>query len=104
MLRDGPQALMVPNIAVAPDAQGKGYGRPMMTFAEMEACRRGSAELRLFVNALMAENIALYRHLGFVEIERVQTEGDHRCYLCLARPVAQGMVGGNPSTVQEEAC
>src|SRR4051812_43215094 len=67
MLRDGPQALMVPNVAVAPAAQGLGYGRRLFDFAEMEARRRGYIELRLFVNALMTENIALYRHLGFVE-------------------------------------
>jgi ribosomal protein S18 acetylase RimI-like enzyme len=99
MLRDGPQALMLPNIAVAPAAQGKGYGRQLLTFAEMEARRRGYEELRLFVNTLMTENIALYRHLGFVQIERIQTEDKHRSYLCLARPVGCDLVNGGPATM-----
>jgi ribosomal protein S18 acetylase RimI-like enzyme len=104
MLRDGPQALMMPNLAVAPAAQGKGYGRRLIDFAETEARRRGYAELRLFVNSLMTENIALYHHLGFVEIERIQTEGELRSYLCLARPVARGVFDRDCTAMPEEAC
>ena len=89
MLRDGPQALLMPNIAVAPEAQGEGYSRRLMTFAEMEACRRGFDELRLFVNTLMTENIELYRHLGFIDRERIEGAGEHRTYLCMAKSVAQ---------------
>lgn len=87
MLRDGRHALMVPNIAVAPAAQGKGHGRRMLDFAATEARRRGFAELCLFVNALMTENIALYNHLGFVEVDHINREDENRTYRCLARPV-----------------
>src|SRR4051812_39072618 len=93
MLRDGPQALMVPNLAVVPAAQGKGYGRKLLTFAEMEARRRGFAELRLFVNTLMTENIESYRHVGFVEIERMAVR-------CLLGALAAGSCLADTDTLQ----
>jgi ribosomal protein S18 acetylase RimI-like enzyme len=88
MLTDGPDALMIPNIAVAPAAQGKGHGRRLLAFAEAEAKRRGFPEIRLYVNALMTENIALYQHLGFAEIGRVHGEEPDRNYLCMAKTVS----------------
>jgi ribosomal protein S18 acetylase RimI-like enzyme len=88
VLKDGPEALLIPNIAVAPAAQGKGYGRQLIAFAEAEARRRGYGEVRLFVNALMVENVALYQHLGFSQIGRVQAEEHGRIYLSMAKPVS----------------
>jgi len=87
VLRGGPEALLIPNVAVAPAAQGKGYGRRLIAFAESEARRRDCRDIRLFVNALMVENVAFYRHLGFVEIERIGEAGD-RVYFCMAKPVS----------------
>ena len=87
MLRDGPDALLIPNIAVAPVAQGKGHGRRLLAFAEAEARRRGYGEVRLFVNALMIENIAMYRHLGFVASGRIQGDGRDRVYVRLTKPI-----------------
>ena len=88
VLKDGPEALLIPNVAVAPSAQGKGYGRQLLAFAEDEAKRRGFREIRLLVNALMVENIALYQHLGFREIERFQDERAGRVYIVMAKLVA----------------
>jgi len=88
LLKDGPEALLIPNIAVAPPAQGQGYGRRLITFAEAEARRRGYDEVRLFVNALMVENIALYQHLGFAQITRIQGEDSDRVYLLMAKPIS----------------
>src|SRR5918998_3428312 len=51
MLRDGPDALLIPNIAVMPAAQGNGHGRQLLAFADVEGHRRGYGEVRLFVNA-----------------------------------------------------
>ncbi len=53
--------------AVDPDRQGEGIGRVLLTHAEDEARARGVAELRLYTNALMMENRALYAHLGYAE-------------------------------------
>src|SRR3712207_5372746 len=36
-----PGAMLLDNIAVAPTAQGKGYGRLLLDFAEQEARRQG---------------------------------------------------------------
>jgi ribosomal protein S18 acetylase RimI-like enzyme len=88
VLKDDPEALMIPNIAVAPVAQGRGHGRRMLAFAEAEAKRRGYQEIRLYVNALMTENIALYQHLGFIEIGRVHGDEPDRVYLSMAKPVS----------------
>jgi GNAT superfamily N-acetyltransferase len=59
--------LLLDNVAVAPAAQGKGYGRALVAFAEAEARRRGHATLRLYTHVLMTENLVLYRRLGFEE-------------------------------------
>jgi ribosomal protein S18 acetylase RimI-like enzyme len=90
VLKDDPEAeaLRIPNIAVAPAAQGRGHGRRLLDFAEQEAKRRGYREMRLFVNALMSENIAFYQHLGFVEIGRVHGDEPDRVYLAMAKPVS----------------
>ena len=65
VLKDGPEALLIPNIAVALAAQGRGYGRRLIAFAEAEARRHGYCEVKLVVNVLMGENVAIYQHLEF---------------------------------------
>jgi galactokinase len=62
--------LLVENVAVEPARQGEGLGRALLAFAEDEAVRRGLPELRLYTNAAMTENIALYGRLGWEEYER----------------------------------
>lgn len=81
LVGDRPEALLLENVAVAPAAQGKGYGRQLIAFAEEAARRRGYGELRLYTNVLMTENIALYQRLGFVEIGRIHEKGFHRVYM-----------------------
>ena len=88
MLKDGPEALLIPNIAVAPAAQGQGYGRRLIAFAELEARRHGYREVKLVVNALMGENVAIYQHLGFREVERIHEEEPDRVYVVMAKPVS----------------
>ena len=69
------------NVAVRLAAQGKGYARALIAFAEEEAARRGCDVLRLYTHALMVENIALYQRLGFAEIGRIQEKGFDRVYM-----------------------
>jgi ribosomal protein S18 acetylase RimI-like enzyme len=78
VLTERPESFLLQNVAVAPAAQGQGYGRRLITFAEDEAKRRGYDELRLYTNVLMGENIALYQHLGFREIGRIHEQGFDR--------------------------
>ncbi len=81
VLEETPDGLLLDNIAVAPDQQGKGHGRTLLEFAEAEATRRGWNEIHLYTNALMTENIALYRRIGYVETSRVTEKGFDRVYM-----------------------
>ncbi|MFF4620022.1 GNAT family N-acetyltransferase [Nonomuraea jabiensis] len=67
--------LLVENVAVRPDRQGKGLGRALMAYAEEEARRLGLPALRLYTNTKMTANIALYESLGYVETGRMGVEG-----------------------------
>jgi GNAT superfamily N-acetyltransferase len=60
-----PDHLMLENLAVAPAHQGQGLGRQLMARVEAVAAELGHAEIRLYTNARFAENIALYRRLGY---------------------------------------
>jgi N-acetylglutamate synthase-like GNAT family acetyltransferase len=60
----------IANIAVDPDSQGQGMGGALMNFAESKARENGFSELHLATHVLLAENISLYRHLGWQETAR----------------------------------
>jgi ribosomal protein S18 acetylase RimI-like enzyme len=57
--------LLIENLAVAPDFQGRGYGRRLAMHAEELARSLGHGEIRLYTNKLFAANVALYRRLGY---------------------------------------
>jgi ribosomal protein S18 acetylase RimI-like enzyme len=69
-----PDHLLIVNVAVAPAFQGRGLGRLLMAHAERLALDAGFAEVRLYTNSLMAENIALYKRLGY-RVDREQPFG-----------------------------
>lgn len=81
VLEETPAGFLLDNIAVLPECQGEGHGRILMEFAEAEAGRRGFREIHLYTHALMTENIALYRRVGFVETHRVSEKGYDRVYM-----------------------
>jgi ribosomal protein S18 acetylase RimI-like enzyme len=81
VLEDAPDHLWIDNVAVEPALKGQGIGRRLLAFAEAEAHRRGLPGLRLFTNARMASNIALYARLGYVETERRKEDGFSRVYM-----------------------
>lgn len=64
--------VMIWSVAVAPAHQRRGLGRRLMAFAEARARALRRPELRLFTNARMEGNIALYRRLGYGETRREQ--------------------------------
>ncbi len=86
ILEDGDGGLLLDNLAVSPAAQGRGYGRALIAFAEQEARRRGHAAIRLYTNALMTENLALYGRLGFRRTGHVAEKGYERVYMAKALP------------------
>ena len=62
--------VMIWSVAVSPDHQRRGLGRRLMAFAETRARELQRPELRLFTNARMEGNVALYRRLGYTETRR----------------------------------
>lgn len=58
------------NIAVAPSAQGKGYGRALMQEFLEQSERLNAEEAWLEVRASNTAAISLYESLGFNEIDR----------------------------------
>lgn len=76
-----PDCLLLDNIAVSPGAQGKGYGRHLLRFAEDEARRRGLAAIRLYTQEKMTENMGIYRRHGYVETHRAEEIGLKRVFM-----------------------
>lgn len=65
-----PDHLLLYSIAVRPNRQGEGHGLRLLAFGDERAMEQGLAEVRLFTNALMHRNIAIYSRWGFVEVGR----------------------------------
>ncbi len=63
------------NLAVEPDCGGRGFGPRLVAEAERRARETGKARMRLYTNALMARNIALYARLGYRETGRRENAG-----------------------------
>jgi ribosomal protein S18 acetylase RimI-like enzyme len=76
-----PDAYFIDNIGVDPKCQGGGLGRCLIDHAVSQADRLGLPALRLYTNALMSENLAMYAHIGFVETHRALEKGFHRVYM-----------------------
>ena len=75
-----PDHLFVENIAVDPERQSRGVGRALLTYADQAAREAGLIELRLYTNAAMTENLAIYPHLGWHETGRRTERGFERIY------------------------
>ena len=86
ILLDAGNALLLDNLAVAPDAQGMGFGRLLMDFAEQQAIGAGFDAIRLYTNEAMTENITLYGRRGYVETHRAEEFGLRRVYMTKQLP------------------
>jgi ribosomal protein S18 acetylase RimI-like enzyme len=64
------EGLAVDNVAVDPSHQGSGVGKALLQHAEAKARRRGFASIYLYTHERMAENLALYSRIGYVEYDR----------------------------------
>ncbi len=84
VLENQADALLLDNVAIRPDRQGRGHGRRLVAFAEDTARERGFAIIRLYTHVRMTENIALYTRLGFAETGRMTEKGFERVYMTKA--------------------
>jgi len=73
-------AMMLENVAVHPDAAGRGIGRALIAFCEEEARRAGLPAVTLYTNAAMIENLAIYPRLGYMRTGRRTEDGFDRVY------------------------
>jgi GNAT superfamily N-acetyltransferase len=80
VLVDRPDHLLLDNIAVGPDAQGRGVGALLLKLAEREGLRRGHTEIRLYTNEAMTENLDYYPRRGYRETHRGAQDGYQRVY------------------------
>ncbi len=76
-----PDHLLIENVAVDPRFQGAGLGRFLLDFAETEARRQNLAELRLYTNEKMTENVAMYLKRGYRETDRRALEGRRAVFM-----------------------
>jgi len=80
VLKNKKSFILLDNIAVLPFFQGKGLGKKMISYAEWYAHKKGIREIQLYTNALMTENILMYKKLGFIEYDSRYESGYHRIY------------------------
>jgi GNAT superfamily N-acetyltransferase len=66
-----PDHLWIENLAVAPERQGRGYGRLLLAHVEKRAVDTGRFEIRLQTNQAFAANVALYAKLAYA-IDRTE--------------------------------
>jgi ribosomal protein S18 acetylase RimI-like enzyme len=64
------EGFFIDNVAVHPSHQGIGVGRTLLEHAEIAARDCGFDSIYLYTHALMAENLALYARVGYVEYDR----------------------------------
>ncbi len=74
------ESWLLENVAVAPDAQGKGLGRRLISHAEQMAQGAGAKAVVLYTNARMEANLRLYPRLGYVETGASNEHGLDRVY------------------------
>ena len=72
--------LLLETVAVAPGAQGKGYGRLLLERAECDAVELGLTEVRLYTNEAMTENLSFYPRHGYRETGRALQDSFRRVF------------------------
>ena len=75
------EGFYIDNVAVDPSVQGGGVGRALLERAESEARDAGFESIYLYTHELMAENLALYARIGYLEFDRRLKDGARIVYL-----------------------
>lgn len=66
----GADHLLIENLAIRPDCQGRGLGDRLLRHVEALAGEGRFGEIRLYTNARFEANLAFYAKRGFSEYER----------------------------------
>jgi N-acetylglutamate synthase-like GNAT family acetyltransferase len=72
--------LLLETVAVAPTAQGSGYGALLLDRAERDAAELELPKVRLYTNEAMTENLTFYPRHGYRETGRAVEDGFRRVY------------------------
>ncbi|MBO0678600.1 GNAT family N-acetyltransferase [Mycolicibacterium sp. S2-37] len=75
-----PDHVLLDTVAVAPDAQGSGFGALLLARAEDDARELGVPEVRLYTNLAMTENQTFYPRHGYTESGRGHEDGYDRVF------------------------
>ncbi|GAB0119259.1 GNAT family N-acetyltransferase [Acidisoma sp. 7E03] len=82
---------LIYSVAVAPAFQGQGHGIRLLRHAEDLVRAAGHGEIRLYTNARMERNIALYQSFGYRETGRRPNPHRPGWFLVdMAKPLASG--------------
>ena len=73
-------AILLESVAVLPAAAGCGIGKALIRFCEEMAHQQGFCRVRLYTNAKMLENLAIYPRLGYVQVDRLTEDGFDRVF------------------------
>ena len=68
-------SLLVENVAVRPDQQGRGIGKKLLHHAEQLALSLGFDSVQLYTNSAFEANLQFYARLGYQEFQRVTITG-----------------------------
>lgn len=74
-------AMLLDNVAVSPAAQGGGFGRKLLEFAEESAIAAGYAKIRLYTQEAMTENVERYHRIGYRDTHKAEEKGLRRVYM-----------------------
>lgn len=83
VLRPGRDHLLLDNVAVRPDRQGRGVSSLLLAKAEDRARELALPEVRLYTNVAMTENIGYYRRHGYVLTHGGSSDGFRRAHFTL---------------------
>jgi ribosomal protein S18 acetylase RimI-like enzyme len=72
--------ILLDNVALLPEYQGRGFGKQLIAFAEHYSSENNYDEIRLYTNVKMVENIKFYHKLGYLEYSRREGDGYERVY------------------------
>ncbi|WP_336776952.1 GNAT family N-acetyltransferase [Paenibacillus sp. MMO-58] len=74
-------------LAVHPEWQGKGIGRTLLQYAELEARCKGCTSIRLDVFTGNPGAVGMYQRAGYAEVGAIRFPMRHEPYLCFEKPL-----------------